>query len=361
MTNNKKMYRCKLVSLFTRSVLISVFFSSTLSAQTTIAILEFEAKNIAAGEASTLSDRFRDELSMTGKYIVVERGKMEEVLEEQGFQQAMCTTDECVVELGQLIGVSQMVAGSIGKVGEFYSVSVRIIDVESGKIIKVITYDHQGDIGGLLVRGMRSMAEEMLIDDKSGTGYTTGRRSGSLKISARPGFSAGYSLAQLSESNSVYEMNSIAGYNAEFLFRLNIGRTLFIQPGLQYTLIGGELRDDQTEGDFVQKTWVISYFNLPLQVGASFAKKFSFYSGLFLGFKLKGTESYDEQLYGNTFSTSYQMEDASKTNFGFLLGGSYTVKNFLLDINYSAGLSSLSKTSDIYSRATNFRLGYYLK
>jgi len=128
-----------------------------LSGQTTIAVLDFEARNIPAGEAATLTDRFRDELTKTNRYIVVERSKMEDVLKEQAFQQSGCTTDECIVEVGQLIGVQQMAGGSIGKVGNVYSVSARIIDVQSGAIINVTTYDHKGDVGGLLTLGMRQV------------------------------------------------------------------------------------------------------------------------------------------------------------------------------------------------------------
>ncbi len=131
-------------------------------AQTTIAIIDFDSRGISANEVATLTDRFRDELTKTNQYIVVERGKMEEVLKEQGFQQSGCTSDECVVEVGQLIGVQQMVGGSIGKVGTVFTVSVRIIDVESGKILNATNYDHIGNIGILLTSGMHNAVQQLL-------------------------------------------------------------------------------------------------------------------------------------------------------------------------------------------------------
>ena len=36
---------------------------------------------------------------------VIEREMMEEIIKEQGFQQSGCSTDECMVEVGKLIGV----------------------------------------------------------------------------------------------------------------------------------------------------------------------------------------------------------------------------------------------------------------
>ena len=139
-----------------------IFLHSFSSAQTTLAILDFEGRNISQGEALTLTDRFRNEIIKTNKYIVVERGAMEEILEEQGFQQTGCTSNECVVEVGQLLGVQQMISGSIGKVGDIFTVSVRIIDIRTGEIINVIDYDHSGDLGKLLTVGMRMTAQRLV-------------------------------------------------------------------------------------------------------------------------------------------------------------------------------------------------------
>ena len=82
----------------------------------------------------------------------------EEVLKEQGFQQSGCTTDECMVQIGRLIGVQKIIGGSISKVGNIYSVSSRIVNVETGEIEKTEVYDHTGNIGQLLTEGMRIIA-----------------------------------------------------------------------------------------------------------------------------------------------------------------------------------------------------------
>ncbi|MDP8288062.1 MAG: CsgG/HfaB family protein, partial [Candidatus Electryonea clarkiae] len=66
---------------------------------------------------------------------VIERNNMEDILTEQGFQFSGCTSDECAVEVGQLLGVQQMIAGSISKLGELHTVSLRLIDVETGEVL----------------------------------------------------------------------------------------------------------------------------------------------------------------------------------------------------------------------------------
>ncbi len=73
------------------------FFISVLNSQTPTAVTEFEGKGISQSEASSLTDRLRSELFNFGIFQIIERGLMEEILSEQGFQQTGCVSDECVV------------------------------------------------------------------------------------------------------------------------------------------------------------------------------------------------------------------------------------------------------------------------
>ena len=146
-------------------ILLSVFVSVTFP-QTTIAVLDFDVNNVSQSDVRALSDRLREELFKTKEYKVLERGLMEEIMKEQGFQQAGCTSNECIVQVGQLTGVQKMVGGSVSKVGNVYSVSSRIIDVETGEILNMSSYDHTGDMGGLLTQGMKALAIELTKGSK---------------------------------------------------------------------------------------------------------------------------------------------------------------------------------------------------
>ncbi len=159
-----------------RFVLYLLCLSTILSAQRSesLAVLDLEGRGISALEAASLTDRLRSELVKTGAVTVVERGQMNQVLEEQDFQMTGCTSDECAVEVGQLLGVSQMVAGSIGKLGNTFLLDVRIINVQTGAIIETMTRDYRGEIDGL-IREIESLArdivgkpklEEILVDEE---------------------------------------------------------------------------------------------------------------------------------------------------------------------------------------------------
>lgn len=128
-----------------------------------IAVLDLDVRSgILKDEVSTVSDRLRGELINTGKFVVIERGQMEEILKEQGFQQTgACSEASCIVEVGQLLAVHKMVGGSIGMVGRMFSVNLKIIDVGTGKIERQISKDVKCSKEDLLTVHIKNLALEM--------------------------------------------------------------------------------------------------------------------------------------------------------------------------------------------------------
>lgn len=118
----------------------------------TVAVLEFQTSGgLEKSEVATLSNRFRGILVATNAFEVVEREKMNEVLKSQDFNMSdACNTAECAVQVGQLLGVEAMIAGDLGKIGETFTIDLRLIDVQTGKIIQTRTKDYVGKVDGLL-------------------------------------------------------------------------------------------------------------------------------------------------------------------------------------------------------------------
>ena len=145
-----------------------IFQVSFLPAQAIpIAVMDFDGFGISQMEAIALSNRLRNELFRLGTFDVVDRGMMENILTEQDFQMVGCTSNECLVEVGQLLGAKQMMGGSISKVGNTFSVSARLVDVETGRLLAVSDYDLKAEIDDMLTTGMRIVAL-MLSGDEAG-------------------------------------------------------------------------------------------------------------------------------------------------------------------------------------------------
>ncbi len=142
-----------------------------------IAVLDLSGEGVTKSEAKTLTDRLRSRLVNTGAFIVLEREQMDEILSEQGFQQSGCVSDECLVEIGRMIGVQEMVGGSIGKIGQTYTLDLRIIDVETGRILRTVSEDYRGSADGLL--GVLAIAAQKIA------GKQVARRQAPRKAVAR--------------------------------------------------------------------------------------------------------------------------------------------------------------------------------
>lgn len=124
-----------------------------------IAIIAFKG-DVTESESITLTDNLIAKIIKKDVYTVVERSQMTEILKEQGFQQAGCTSDECAVEVGQLLGVRKIIISNLGKVGNLYSLSLKIINVETGAIIRTVTTDVKGGMEAVLKVGIDKVVED---------------------------------------------------------------------------------------------------------------------------------------------------------------------------------------------------------
>ena len=130
-----------------------------------IAILDFDGYGVSQMEALVLTNRLGTHMVQLGRYQVIERGQMEQILQEQDFQMTGCTSNECAVEIGRVLGCEQMLAGSFGKIGSIYTIDMRIIDVESGGILRTTSYDVRGDVERLLTEGLAGAVKRIVGAD----------------------------------------------------------------------------------------------------------------------------------------------------------------------------------------------------
>ena len=81
---------------------------------------------------------------------MVGRGTMVDVLTEQGFEAGECTSDECAAEVGAMLGVEFMISGAIGKLGDTYTIDVKMFSVATGAAENMKSVTYQGKVDGLI-------------------------------------------------------------------------------------------------------------------------------------------------------------------------------------------------------------------
>ena len=142
------------------TLIILVSTATSQSGRPTVAILDFDGQGVDAGDVQTLTERMRTEIGNTNAVRLIERKAVEKIMEEQGFQQTGCTSDECAAEVGQLLGVQFMVSGTIGRMGKKYTIDCKMFSVETGETVRAKNATFEGDISGLLLE-MQIMAWEI--------------------------------------------------------------------------------------------------------------------------------------------------------------------------------------------------------
>lgn len=154
--NTKTVHIMKITNTIFRNTIIATMLfillgTSMAEAQERLAVFDFRVTSGMSDDvAVTLTNKFRNEMSKTGLYTMVERSAMEQVLEEQRFSASDLADESKAIALGKLLSASKVVVADIGKIDNTYSTFVRMIDVKTGSIEKSETLEYEGSQSGLL-------------------------------------------------------------------------------------------------------------------------------------------------------------------------------------------------------------------
>tara|TARA_Y100001935_G_C17272036_1_gene492508 strand:+ start:108 stop:719 length:612 start_codon:yes stop_codon:yes gene_type:complete len=158
---------------------IILFINFGLSQKTTVAVFEFENNGLDKSDVRIITERMQSEFVKADGYKVVERSKIDNILKEQKFQNSGCV-DECLIEIGKMVGAKEALIGSVGKLGNLFTITARLVDVSTGENIRSSDYDTEGEISNLLKRGLpkivvdltgKNLAEKEIFVTKSGKKY----------------------------------------------------------------------------------------------------------------------------------------------------------------------------------------------
>ena len=133
-----------------QSLLMKRKVQSAADDKMTLARLDFEPRGISTLEAQTLTDRFSTEVNKTGVAILIDRNAMGEIMQEQGYTEVECSSEECAAEVGAMLGVQFMISGAIGKLGDTFTIDAKMVSVESGASVETRNVTYIGKVDGLV-------------------------------------------------------------------------------------------------------------------------------------------------------------------------------------------------------------------
>jgi TolB-like protein len=101
----------------------------------TVAVGEFENLGVPSYEISLLSDIYAHSLLTTGVFRILERRELKKVLSEQELQLSDVTDEGRAVQIGRILNAGYLSTGSIGKLGDRYILTLKLIEIETGETL----------------------------------------------------------------------------------------------------------------------------------------------------------------------------------------------------------------------------------
>ena len=194
----KKVFTLSIVTLFTLSACApttTVKKKESVSIETPkgmvglkrrIGVVDFENKTTYGANrlGTSASDILITELAKSGKFIVVERDKMNQVMAEQKLAMTGAIDPSTAAKVGRILGLNAIVTGAISQFGETTegseylitqsksqivkcTVDIRVVDAETGQVLYADSGSGLGKkhSGGVLGLGTRTGYDETLEGD----------------------------------------------------------------------------------------------------------------------------------------------------------------------------------------------------
>lgn len=111
-----------------------------------LAVLDLEPSGrISVADAAKITDRMRQELQSTGMFELMSKNQVMSGLANSNLLETGCSTVECAIEAGKLLGTKLVANGTINKIGPLYFIEVQLVHVKSGQVVQKVKEEVDGD------------------------------------------------------------------------------------------------------------------------------------------------------------------------------------------------------------------------
>lgn len=114
-----------------------------------LAVVNLTPQNVSFEDANIITGFIQEELFFAGQYELIERTQVEEVLKEYQNEQTGICDLKCAINVGKHLKANQIIMGTVGKLGEFFTVQIKTVDIESDKISNMSSIRAKCQLGEL--------------------------------------------------------------------------------------------------------------------------------------------------------------------------------------------------------------------
>lgn len=336
-------------------IIISVFLWPTLLfGLPHLAVLDaFIPKGLDPWISAPVTDKIIEELVNSGKFVVLDRANVAQVLKEKEFQISsdMVKVEE-IREAGQYLGADFVVVARVSRVGSTYFMSARMIHVESGTISVQTSDEKKGSVDVLLsiAKAVGTKLAGGIIEQvapeaiASETAQPEQKEKPPVSPPSKPaktvefGIKGGINIAKYTgddaDGGGITSASRLA-FSAGFFLVINIAEMFALQPELIYSIKGTNLEYDGLTG---LEKHSLNYIEIPvlakLLLPISASSNFNFFVGSYLAVLLSSAYDTTEEVkdFYEFFGipSSDDMDDIRKsTDMGLVLGMGTQINGFL--------------------------------
>ncbi len=130
-----------------------------------VAVMDLKATGARELLALAASIRLREELLRSGYFILVDRQRLKQVLDEQALGQISCVETNCNIAAGKITGARIIMTGDLIQLSEnTWQVSAIMTDVETGEALRAESIFFEGSSPDLITEGMSQLADRLIPD-----------------------------------------------------------------------------------------------------------------------------------------------------------------------------------------------------
>ena len=86
------------------------------------------------------------QLGNTKSLIMVEQNQIDEVILENNYQNRECKSQDCGIEIGKLLGIKNIIVGSLNQIADTCNIQAQLVNVIEGETEKSVEKIYIGDI-----------------------------------------------------------------------------------------------------------------------------------------------------------------------------------------------------------------------
>lgn len=131
-------WRSEIVALLICSFsLANVFVFSQVEKKPILAVLTLQhLEPVTHFDAVQITQFLEEELFHSGGYVLVERSQVDRLLNEYQYQHSGVCDVECAVQIGKQLTANKVIIGTVGRLGNSYTIQIRMIDIETATIVR---------------------------------------------------------------------------------------------------------------------------------------------------------------------------------------------------------------------------------